>query len=244
MHQPKIHLHSIRLALLLAVAGLLGIVSAPHCAEPAARVAPVAKAVTFPLEYQIVDPDNPKNAKLKPNERKIPPLIVMFPGGKTSADKDATGPIGRLESFRGKSKLIPDSNDDPGLPVLLAGLRFLERRDAAGKVEGYDVELQGEFNAVRVPAPEDAMKDLLAGKKATFSLESRLDYGIIATVSTTKLEISREGDRIFIHSVAGDFSFREAFFTYVSPSLKKEPPPERKILYYGEAGKLPELRIL
>jgi hypothetical protein len=211
-------------------------------AKPVVR--PVVKPITFPLEYQIIDPDNAKNAAVKPGEKKLPPLIVMFPGGKTDADKDATGPIGRLESFRGKSKLFPDSNDDPGLPVLLSGLRFLERRDSAGKLQGYDVELQGEFNAVKVAAPDDAMKDFLAGKKATFSLESRLDYGIIATVSTTKLEISRTGDKLTIHSVDGDFSFREAIFTYKSPSLKKSPPPGRTYLYQGEVGKLPELRIL
>jgi len=212
--------------------------------ETARRPALGVRPIKFPLEYQIVDPENPKNATLKPGERKLPPLIVMFPGGKTADDKDAKGPIGRLESFRGKSKLIPESNDNPGLPVFLAGLRFLERRDASGKVEGYDIELQGEFNAVRVPASDEAMKDFLAGKKATFSLESRLDYGIIATVSTTKLEISRDGDRLYIYSVEGDFSFREAIFTYKSPSLKKVPAPGQRYLYHGEAGKLPDMRIL
>ncbi len=218
--------------------------TAAAAAEPAKKPAPVIKSINFPLEYQIIDPDNAKNATLKAGEKKLPPLIVMFPGGKTVDDKDATGPIGRLESFRGKSKLIPESNDNPGLPVFLSGLRFSERRDSTGKLEGYDVELQGEFNAVKVAAPDDAMKDFLAGKKATFSLESKLDYGIIATVSTTKLEISRNGEKLYIHSVEGDFSFREAIFTYKSSSLKKLPPTSRDYLYQGEAGKLPELRIL
>lgn len=230
---------------LFAIGGLLGCgPSAATTAEPAKKPAPVIKSISFPLEYQIIDPDNAKNATLKPSEKKLPPQIVMFPGGKTAEDKDATGPIGRLESFRGKSKLIPDSNDNPGLPVILSGLRFLERRDSAGKVEGYDIELQGEFNAVKVAAPDDAMKDFLAGKTATFSLESKLDYGIIATVSTTKLEISRNGDKLFIHSVTGDFSFREAIFTYKSPSLKMLPPAGRSYLYQGVAGKLPDMRIL
>lgn len=225
---------------------ILGAVSRSSSAQGPVKPQDIAAAngLTFPLEFQIIDPDNPKNAKAKPGEKQLPPLIVMFPDGKTSEGNDATGPIGRLESFRGKSKLIPELSDDKGLPVFLAGLRFLERRDSAGAVEGYDVELQGEFNAVRVPAPESAMKDFLAGKKATFALESRLNYGIIATVSTTKLEISRDGDKLFIHSVDGDFSFREALFTYKSGSLKKVPPAGRKYLYEGQMGKLPDLRIL
>lgn len=204
----------------------------------------MAKAPKFPLEYQIVDPDSAANQKLKPGEKKLPPLIVMFPDGKTDKDIDARGPIGRLESFRGKSKLLPESNDNDGLPVVLAGLRFHERRDEAGKLLGYDIELQGEFNAVKVPAPDDAMQDFLAGKRATFELESKLNYGIIATTSTTKLELRRVGERIFIFSVIGDFSFREGFYTYTSATLKADPPRGRDYLYYGDAGTLPTLRIL
>jgi hypothetical protein len=223
--------------MLLGCTAETGILAQPASAQPMA-------VVKFPLEYQIIDPDSAKNKSLKPGEKKLPPLIVMFPGGKTDEKADATGPIGRLESFRGKSKLLPESNDDPGLPVVLAGLRFSERKDDNGKVEGYDIELQGEFNAVKVPAPADAMRDFLAGKKATFVLESKLDYGIIATASATTLELQRDKDRIFIYSVEGDFSFREGFFTYKSPSLKTLPPKGRSYLYYGEAASLPTLRIL
>lgn len=214
--------------------------------KPAPGLAPVAAPapVKFPLEYRIIDPDNPDNLKRKPGEQKLPPLIVMFPGGKTADDKDATDAIGVLEGFRGKSKLIPKSNDDPGLPVFLSGLRFTERRDSAGKLEGYNVELQGEFNAVKVAAPNEAMDDLLAGKVATFSLESKTNYGIISTLSTTTIKISRSGDELFIHSVDGDFSFRYLISTYKSPSLKVTPPMGRKYLYKGEAGKLPDMRIL
>jgi hypothetical protein len=201
-------------------------------------------AVQFPLEYRIVDPDNPDNANKKLDEKKIPPLIVMFPKGKTRDAKDATGPIGRLEGFRDKSKLIPESNDDPGLPVFLCGLRFFELKDEAGQVAGYNVELQGEFNAVKVPATIEAMESFLAGKPTTFALESKLQYGIIATVSTTKLEIQRAGDKILILSVEGDFTFREAIFFYTSETLKLAPPKGRKYLFYGESGELPTLRIL
>lgn len=215
------------------------------CGNVTAQQAKAVPApVKFPLEYRIIDPDNPDNLKLKPGQQKLPPLIVMFPGGKTVDKTDATGAIGVLESFRGKSKLLPKSNDDPGLPVVLAGLRFTERRDSAGKLEGYDVELQGEFNAVKVAAPTEAMEDLLAGKVATFSLESKIDYAIIATTSTTTMKISRSGDQIFIHSVEGEFSFRYLLSSYKSPSLKNMPPAGREYLFKGEAAKLPEMRIL
>ncbi len=200
--------------------------------------------VKFPLEYQIIDPDNEQNSKLKPEDKKLPPLIVMFPGGKTADKTDATGPIGRLEAFRGQSKLLPKSNDNPGLPVVLSGLRFIERKDENGKVAGYDIELQGEYNAVKVAAPDDAMEDFLAGKTATFELEAKLNYGIIATASTTTLQIARVGDQLVIYSVEGDFTFRELLSTYKSPSLKILPPAGRKFLYYGEHGTLPTLRIL
>jgi hypothetical protein len=109
---------------------------------------------------------------------------------------------------------------------------------------GYDIELQGEFNSVKVPASAEAMQSFLAKKPTTFQLESKLQYGIIATHSTTSLEIEWTGDKIYIHSVEGDFNFREAFRRYRSPTIKKSPPPGRKYLYYGEAGKLPTLRIL
>ena len=121
---------------------------------------------------------------------------------------------------------------------------LLERKDAAGKVVGYDVELQGEFNAVKVPAADEAMASFLDNKPTTFALESRLNYGIIATVSTTKLQIQRSGDKIYILSVEGDFSFRETIFTYKSSTLKLSPPSNRKYLFYGESGELPTLRIL
>lgn len=212
------------------------------CGDAAAQ--PVAAAAKFPLEYRIIDPDNPDNFKLKPGQQKLPPLIVMFPKGKTVEDTDAKGAIDVLESFRGKSKLIPKSNEDPGLPVFLAGLRFTEKRDSSGKLEKYEVELQGEFNAVKVDAPTEAMEDLLAGKVASFALESKTNYGIIATLSTTTIKISRVGDELFIHSVDGDFSFRYLLTTYKSSSLKVVPPKNRNYLYKGEAAKLPEMRIL
>jgi hypothetical protein len=230
------------MAVLATIVGLSCVARQGLTEDP--KLAKADAELKFPLEFQIVDPDSAKNKMLKPGDKPLPPLIVMFPGGKTDNNVDAKGPIGRLESFRGKSKLLPESNDNPGLPVVLAGLRFLERQDDDGEVEGYDVELQGEFNAVKVPAPKEAMQDFLAGKKATFALESRLDYGIIATASTTTLELQLAGKHIYIYSVAGDFNFREGFYTYKSPSLKTTAPKGREYLYYGVSGSLPNLRIL
>jgi hypothetical protein len=229
----------------IALIGVLLGPSLAECrAEGAAAAVAKANAPAFPLQYRIVDPDNAKNAEKKPNEAKLPPLIVMFPKGQTVDAKDATGPIGRLEAFRGKSRVLPDSNDNPGLPVLMAGLRFLEKKDKDGKVEGYEVELQGEFNAVRVSASKEAMESFLADKPTVFELSSDINYGIIATHSTTKLELQRDGNKLYILSVEGDFRFREGFFSYKSPTLKTPAPEGRKYLYYGEVAELPTLRIL
>jgi hypothetical protein len=238
------HTKTVPCRLLLVALGcsLWGVFGCGNVTAQPAR--PVAAPVKFPLEYKIFDPDNAENYKLKPGQEKLPPLIVMFPGGLTVDKTDATGAIGVLESFRGKSKILPKSNADPGLPVVLSGLRFTERRDPGGKLQGYDVELQGEFNAVKVTAPTEAMEDLLAGKMATFSLESKIDYAIIATASTTTLKISCVGDKLFIHCVEGEFSFRYLITTYKSPSLKTDPPKGRNYLYQGEAAKLPTMRIL
>lgn len=231
------------LAMLLIVGGFAATTSESR-AEGPAILGDKSVPVVFPLQYRIIDPDNQKNATAAKLEEKLPPLIVMFPKGFTYNAKDAAGPIGRLEAFRGKSKLLPESNDEPGLPVVLYGLRFHEGRGSDGKVTGYEVELQGEFNAVKVPATEEAVNSFLANKPTVFALESTLQYGIIATHSTTKLELQRSDDKIYIRSVEGDFTFREGFFTYKSPTLKAAPPQNRDYLFYGEAAELPTLRIL
>ena len=230
---------------MVALAGWFLSLAAIECrAEGSTSSVGKSETPIFPLQFRIIDPDNPKNADKKPNELKLPPLIVMFPKGLTAEQNDATGPIGRLEAFRGKSKLLPESNDNAGLPVLLSGLRFLERRDKEGKLEGYEIELQGEFNAVKVSASKESMESFLAHKPTTFELVSDINYGIIATHSSTRLELQLEGDKLYILAVEGDFRFREGFFSYKSPTLKAPTPEGRKYLYYGESGELPTLRIL
>src|SRR5262245_22343393 len=114
----------------------------PSDIEPAAQV-------SFPLDLAIVDPDSKENR---------PPYVVVFGGGLDKEGADIRGPIGRLEALRGASKLFPESNQDPGLPVVLRGLRIHSNRSPDGMVTGYDVELQGEFNMVKVPVSEEDMK--------------------------------------------------------------------------------------
>lgn len=236
--KPAKHRPGVACALAAATVLAMGAVSC-QADDPQPAAGP-----KFPLAFRIVDPDNPDNADKQPGDLKLPPLIVVFQKGLTATSKDASGPIGRLEALRGASKVLPKSNDDPGLPVLLAGLRFHERQDASGKVVGYDVELQGEYNAVKVPAPDEAMNSFLAGKRTSFALESKLNYGIIATTSTTTLELQLVGDKLYIYSAEGDFTLREAFSIYKSDTYKTVAPKSRKYLYYGEPGDLPTLRIL
>src|SRR4051812_44662174 len=99
----------------------------------------ISAGTSFPLDLAIIDPD----AK----ERR-PPYVVVFTGGMDQKGNDIRGPIGRLEALRGASKLFPESNQDPGLPVVLRGLRFHSIKGPNGTA--YEVELQGEFNMVKV----------------------------------------------------------------------------------------------
>jgi len=140
---------------------LIGLTSFAFAGEP--------PKLKFPTSYRIFDPENRENAKRKDSE-KLPPYIVVFPGGKNAKKADATKAIGRLEIYRGASKMFPESNDDKGLPVVLRGLRFIELKDDTNKVKGYEVELQGEFNAVKVSLPKETMQSLQDGKKTNLSL--------------------------------------------------------------------------
>jgi hypothetical protein len=188
--------------------------------------------VTFPLDMAIIDPD----ATVKQ-----PPYVVMFPGGLDTTGSDIRGPLGRLEALRGASKLFPASNQDPGLPVVLRGLRFHRKLGPSRAVTGYEVELQGEFNTVRVPASTGDMNSLLAGQRTTFVLAASKNFGVYSYVSTMKLDVQLQGKEIFIFGLEGDFSFREGFSTYASGPKKLTPPPSRTFLYRGERAELPTL---
>ena len=142
-------------------------------AEPAA-------SVSFPFSLGIIDPD----AKAR-----LPPYIVMFEGGLDKDGHDIRGPLGRLEALRGASKMFPESNQNPGLPVVLRGLHFHSENNADGKISGYLVELQGEFNAVRVHAAENDAKQFFAGQRTTFVLTGEKNYGVYAYVSSIKLDV-------------------------------------------------------
>lgn len=192
----------------------------------------VAADAVFPLDLAIIDPDSAE---------KLPPYLVMFPGGKDDRGRDATRPLGRLEALRGASKMFPESNRDAGLPVVLRGIRIHQKLDAAGKPAGYDVELQGEYNMVKTPADGEEVSRFLAGEPATFSLKAEKNYGVYSYVSTTKITLQRTGDEITIWKLEGDFSFREGLRTYTSPTNKLNPPAGRDYLYRGQISELPKL---
>jgi hypothetical protein len=203
-------------------------------AEP---VATSAKSIKFPLDLAILDPD----AQTGADGREKPPFIVMFPAGKDKDGREVRGPLGRLEALRGQSKLFPESNDDDGLPVVLRGLRLHRQLKSDGSLAGYEVELQGEFNAVKVPVDEKTMHAFLDGQPATFSLQGQKNYGLFSYVSTTTLELQRLGEEIVVRKLEGDFSFREGLYTYTSKTLKLAPPAGRDYLYRGRQEKLPAL---
>jgi len=194
-------------------------------AEPSA-------SVSFPFSLGIIDPDA---------KEKRPPYIIMFEGGVDQVGQDIRGPLGRLEALRGASKMFPESNQDPGLPVVLRGLRFHATNNADGTISGYDVELQGEFNAVRVHAAVNDAKLFFAGQRTTFVLTGEKNYGVYAYVSSIKMDVQLKGREIQIFKIEGDFNFREGLSTYTSKTKKLTPPAGRSYLYRGETADLPNL---
>ncbi len=215
--------------------------AAEYCAQPArAWQSPAAAAaeMTFPFDLGIVDPDSP------PAEQR-PPYIVMFEEGKDENGKDVTAPLARLEALRGASKMFPESNKDPGLPVVLRGLRFHRLLRSDGTVLGYELELQGEFNSVKVPVSQEEMKKFLAGERVKFSLQGQKNYGVFAYASTITMDVQLgKSNEIEVFAIEGDFSFREAFSTYTSKTKRLAPPAGRKQLYRGKPTDLPTLPII
>jgi hypothetical protein len=206
--------------------------AAEPAAEPAAKPKPVE---TFPLDVAIVDPAS---------KAKLPPYLIMFPGGKDMDARNAQRPLSRLEGLRGASKLFPESNKDPGLPVVLRGLRLHRVIGSDGSVAGYEMELQGEYNAVRTAARREDVEKFLAGEPARFALGAQKNYGVYSYVSTTTIEIQLVGEGAMIRRIEGDFTFREGLRRYTSQSLKLDPPAGRDYLYLGERTELPALPTL
>jgi hypothetical protein len=198
------------------------------------RAVEPAAEVRFPLSFGILDPQS---------KEKQPPYIVMFDGGLDANGRDVRRPLGRLEALRGASRMFPQTNQDPGLTVVLRGLRFLRSEAANGGVR-YEVELLGEYNAVRVPVVEADMKTFLAGERTSFHLTGQQDYRIYAYASSIKMEVQLRGEELLIFQIDGDFSFREARTTYVSKTKKLAPPMGRKFLYRGEKMVLPSLPVI
>ena len=186
----------------------------------------------FPLDLAIINPESAE---------KLPPYIVMFEEGVDKNDKDVRGPLGRLEALRGPSKMFPESNKDAGLPVVMRGLRFHQVAGQGGKVSGYEVELQGEFNMVKVPASLEQMEKFLRGERVAFTLEGKANYGVYAYVSSIQMEIQLRDKEILVYKIDGDFTFREGFTSYTSKTKQLHPPAGRTYLYRGEQSKLPAL---
>ena len=192
----------------------------------------IADQITFPLDLAIIDPDA---------KEKRPPYIVVFSGGLDKEGRNIRRSLGRLEALRGASKLFPESNQDPGLPVVLRGLRIHRHRSPDGIVTGYEVELQGEFNMVRVPVSQDDMQSFLSCRRTRFVLTGAKNYRVYSYVSSITMDVQFNGKELLIFGIEGDFTFREGAFTYVSKTTKLNPPASRSYLYRGEPSKLPAL---
>lgn len=187
---------------------------------------------SFPLSLKIVDPDSAK---------KQPPYIVLFEKGLDKKGVDVSAPLWRLKALRGDSKMFPEMNKDPGLPVVLRGLRFHKNVKDDGALAGYEVELQGEFNMVKVPVSTEDVDNFLGGKRVSFALKGDTNYGVYSYVSTIHMQAQLVGKEVQIFQVTGDFTFREAFRRYTSGTKKLTPPAGRDHIFRGEIGELPEL---
>ena len=197
------------------------------------RAATTEPTFSFPLDLKIVDPGSPD---------KLPPYIVMFEKGTDKAGQDVRGPLGRLEALRGASKMFPASNDDAGLPVVLRGLRFHALVSSEAQLLGYQVELQGEFNMVKVDVSKPEMEKFLSGELTTFTLRGTKNYGIFAYESSVKMECRLIGKKeLVVYKIIGDFNFREGFYTYTSATKQLTPPAGRSYLYRGHIERLPDL---
>lgn len=186
----------------------------------------------FPLSLKIIDPAS---------EKKQPPYIVMFEKGLDKKGTDVSSPLWRLKALRGDSKMFPEMNKDPGLPVVLRGLRFHRTMKEDDAVASYQVELQGEFNMVKVPVDTEVFEKFLAGEPVTFALKGDSNYGLYSYVSTIQMKAQLKGKEIQIYSVSGDFTFREGFRRYTSSTKKLTPPEGKSHVFHGEVGELPEL---
>jgi hypothetical protein len=206
---------------------LLGVLVA-HAGESSGQE--IADQISFPFDLAIIDPDA---------KEKRPPYVIVFAGGLDKEGNDIRRPLGRLKKLRGASKLFPESNQDRGLPVVLRGLRFHCNRSPDGTVISYEVELQGEFNMVRVPVSKDGMKSFLSGQRTTFVLTGAKNYRVYSYVSSITMDVQFDGKELLIFSIEGDFTFREGAFTYVSKTTKLNLPASRNYLYRGEPSVSP-----
>lgn len=191
-----------------------------------------AKArVQFPLSLKIIDPES---------EKQLPPYIVMFPKGLDDKGTDVSGPLGRFEALRGPSKLFPESNEDPGLPVVLRGLR-LHRKSKPDGANGYMLELQGEHNMIMGAVKSAEVDRFLAGELASFAMKGELNVGLYSYTSSLRLQTQLRGKELYVLGVDGNFTFREGFRRFTSATTRLAPPPGRDYLYRGAIGELPEL---
>ncbi len=188
--------------------------------------------VKFPLDLRIIDPAS---------EMKHPPAIIVFEKGLDTQGKDVSRALGRLKALRGDSKMFPKLNDDPGLPVVLRGLRFHKESATNGAEASYAVDLLGEFNRVRVPVSNADMEKFLAGERVELKLKGTANYGVYAYESSIAMELRFAGNGLTVFRVTGDFQFRELLSTFVSATRKIDAPAGREHLYKGEVGELPDL---
>lgn len=144
---------------MLVSLSLLGMLPLTLLAESRAKTEPLA------FEFSYADPEIAKDGKI--------PFFRVFPDGKDTAGKDASGSLNTLKTARGQSKLYKDEDIKPGLIVLLRRVVFVPQADG-----DYKAILEGEYNAVQTVLTKATMTKLLAGEETELVFASEATKGI------------------------------------------------------------------
>ena len=212
---------------LLVFLSLLGMLTPTLFAET--RV----KQETLAFEFTYADPEIAKTGKI--------PFFRVFPDGKDTAGKDASGTLGTLKSARGESKLYKDEDAKPGLIVLLRRVVFVPQ--AGGDFKAF---LEGEFNAVHTIGTKETMAKLLAGETTDLVFASEATKGIRPLAFTIKAKTTmratlKDGTlQVFGGEGASTITHYALLGNYVyeSDPVALGPIESAEPVYIGRPGKL------
>lgn len=168
------------------------------------------------------------------------PYFLAFPNGKDKDGRDASKALSTLKFARGKSRLYPEQDAQPGMMVVLRRIVLVPRPDG-----DYTAILEGEFNAVQTVLKQKVVNRLLSGEVTDLVFESDTTKGVrpvaFRVEAKTRFRAAlKDGE---LHFYGGEGGSRITHYglagTYVYES---EPVPlgdenNREPIYIGKAMK-------